>query len=78
MSQLASAEALKATARGRYLYAIVDGSSDGQTFDCPGLDSSTVYAIGDGAISAIVSDLPNQKLRPNDAGWRPTITCFAI
>ncbi len=64
MSLLASAEPLKATARGRYLYAIVDDASDGRTFDCLGLDGSTVYAIGDGAVAAIVSDLPNQKIRP--------------
>jgi Gas vesicle synthesis protein GvpL/GvpF len=64
MSLLASAEPLKATARGRYLYAIVDNTSDGRTFDYLGLDSSTVYAIGDDAVAAIVSDLPNQKLRP--------------
>jgi len=64
MSLLASAEPLRATARGRYLYAIVDSSSVGQTFDYLGLDGSTVYTIGDEAAAAIVSDLPNQKLRP--------------
>lgn len=64
MSLLVSAEPLKATVRGRYLYAIVDGSSDGRAFDYLGLDGSTVYAIGDDAVAAIVSDLPNQKLRP--------------
>ena len=61
MSLLASAEPLKATARGRYLYAIVDGSSNGRAFDYLGLDGSTVYTIGDDAVAAIVSDLPNQR-----------------
>ena len=64
MSLLVSAAPMKATVRGRYLYAIVDGSSDGQAFDYLGLDGSTVYTIGDDAVAAIVSDLPNQKLRP--------------
>ncbi len=64
MTLLASAEPMKATARGRYLYAIVDGASDGQTFDYPGMDGSTVYTIGDETAAAIISDLPNQKIRP--------------
>lgn len=64
MSLLVSAEPMKATVRGRYLYAIVDGSSDGRAFDYLGLDGSTVYTIGDDAVAAIVSDLPNQRLRP--------------
>ncbi len=64
MSLLASAEPLKATARGRYLYAIVDDASDGQTFEYLGVDGSTVYTIGDDTAAAIVSDLPNQKIRP--------------
>ncbi len=64
MSLLASAEPMKATARGRYLYAIVDGTSDGEILDYSGLDSSTVYTIGGDAAAAVVSDLPNQKLRP--------------
>ncbi len=64
MTLLASAEPLRAIARGRYLYAIVDGLGDGHTFDYLGVDSSTVYSIGNGSVAAIVSDLPNQKLRP--------------
>lgn len=64
MSLLVSTEPLKATVRGRYLYAIVDGSSDGRTFEFSGLDGLAVHTIGDGAAAAIVSDLPNQKLRP--------------
>ncbi|MFO0891266.1 MAG: GvpL/GvpF family gas vesicle protein [Isosphaeraceae bacterium] len=63
MSVLASSQPTNAVARGRYLYAIAEGVADGQTFDFPGLDGSDVHAIGDGTISAIVSDLPNQRLR---------------
>ncbi|HKI18818.1 MAG TPA: GvpL/GvpF family gas vesicle protein [Isosphaeraceae bacterium] len=64
MSLLATAEPLKATARGRYLYAIVDACADGQTFDFLGLDGSTVYTIGNDGVTAIVSDLTNHKIRP--------------
>jgi len=48
------------------LYAIVDGAADGQTFEYLGLDGSLVYSISEneGQIAAIVSDLPNQKIRP--------------
>jgi hypothetical protein len=66
MSQLASVEPLKATARGRYLYAIVDSAADGQAYEYLGLDGSQVYSISEneGQAAAIVSDLPNQKIRP--------------
>ncbi len=64
MSQVATEQTLTATARGRYLYAFVDGAADGQSFDMPGLDGTTVYTIGDNGLTAIVSDLPNQKIRP--------------
>ncbi|MGC8642540.1 MAG: GvpL/GvpF family gas vesicle protein, partial [Isosphaeraceae bacterium] len=64
MSLLATAEPLRAVARGRYLYAIVDGAPDSTTFDFPGLDNTLVHAIGDSGVAAIVSDLPNQKIRP--------------
>ncbi|WP_165227585.1 GvpL/GvpF family gas vesicle protein [Aquisphaera insulae] len=64
MSALASPQPLKAVARGRYLYAIAEDVPDGEVFDYLGLDGSEVHSIGDGHISAIVSDLPNQKLRP--------------
>jgi hypothetical protein len=64
MSLLASSQPITATARGRYLYAIVDGPSDGQIFDYSGLDGSMVYSIGDDQLAVVVSNLPNQKLRP--------------
>ncbi len=64
MTFLASSQPLKALARGRYLYAIAEGVPDGEVFDDLGLDSSEVHSIGDGRLSAIVSDLPNQKIRP--------------
>jgi len=64
MSLLASTEPLQATARGRYLYAIVDGAANGHTFDYLGLDGLRVYTISEDQFAAIVSDLPNQKIRP--------------
>ncbi len=64
MTQLATPQPIQATARGRYLYAVVDGSPDGSIYDFQGLDGAPVYTIGDATLAAIVSDLPNQKIRP--------------
>lgn len=48
---------------GRYLYAIVAdlGSRD---FGPIGMGNGQVYCLGDGEVSAVVSDLPNRKIRP--------------
>ena len=76
MSLLASTEPMKLTVRGRYLYAIVDGLSDEWTFEFSGLDGLPVHTIGDNcSAAAVVSDMPNQKLRPDAAGWRLTMPC---
>ena len=40
MSVLTTSQPLKAVARGRYLYAIVEGVPDGEVFDYLGLDGS--------------------------------------
>jgi hypothetical protein len=50
--------------RGRYLYAIVDGGGDRETLGFEGVDGAEVYSMGDGRISAVVSDLPDRKVRP--------------
>jgi hypothetical protein len=50
--------------RGRYLYAIVDGGLDHEDLGFEGVDGSEVYAMGDGRVSAVVSDLPDRKVRP--------------
>jgi hypothetical protein len=47
----------------RYLYAVIFGSED-RIFDFLGLDEMPVYAISDGKVSAVVSDAPNDKIRP--------------
>ena len=48
---------------GRYLYAVISGSED-RSFGSFGIDGHNVYAISDGFISAVVSDVPNEKIRP--------------
>jgi hypothetical protein len=50
--------------RGRYLYAIVDGGGDREALGFDGVDGAEVYSMGDGRISAVVSDLPDRKVRP--------------
>jgi hypothetical protein len=50
--------------RGRYLYAIVDGGGDREALGLEGVDGAEVYSMGDGRLSAVVSDLPDRKVRP--------------
>jgi hypothetical protein len=51
------------TQTGCYLYAIVAGA-DGGPFGVSGIDGSHVYTISNGRLAAVVSDVPNEKLRP--------------
>jgi len=51
------------TESGRYLYAIVAESEDPIHGDF-GIDGGTVYTISDGRLAAVVSELPNRKIRP--------------
>src|SRR5207253_2672636 len=53
-----------ATARGRYLYAIIDGGENTQPLGFTGLDGGEVYALGDEQVAAVVSDLPDRRVRP--------------
>lgn len=48
---------------GRYLYAVIAGSED-RSYGAMGIDEGSVYVISDGRISAVVSDAPNKKIRP--------------
>ncbi len=50
--------------RGRYLYAIIDGGGDREALGFEGVDGAEVYSMGDGLVSAVVSDLPDRKVRP--------------
>ena len=52
------------SARGRYLYAIIDRHGDSDALNLTGLENAPVYAIGDGPIVAVVSDIPDKKIRP--------------
>jgi len=49
--------------RGRYLYAIVPGGANPTLGDF-GIDNSLVYAISDGRLAAVVSNVPNDRIRP--------------
>jgi len=52
-----------AAKRGRYLYAIVPASGEGQ-YGVAGIDGLPVYTISNGRVAAVVSDVPNDKIRP--------------
>jgi hypothetical protein len=48
---------------GRYLYAVVPGPLE-RTFDFAGLNGSPVYTITNGKVAAVVSDIPDDRIRP--------------
>jgi hypothetical protein len=48
---------------GRYLYAVIETTKE-VDLGPVGIDGRVVYAINDGRVAAVVSDLPNEKLRP--------------
>ena len=56
-----SAKVAKGT--GKYLYAIV-ADGDGQNFGPIGLEGGMVYSQAKGRVAAVISDLPNGKIRP--------------
>jgi hypothetical protein len=49
--------------KGRYLYAVISGP-DERTYGDFGIDGATVYVISNGSVAAVVSDVPNKKIRP--------------
>ncbi len=53
-----------AQVKGRYLYAIIDGGQEQTLVGIVGMDGADVYTLGDGQVSAVVSDLPDRKVRP--------------
>jgi len=58
---------VQASARPRtYLYAIVLGGEE-RIYEWPGIDAQPVYSISNGGLSAIVSDVRGEKLRPERA-----------
>ncbi|HUY88113.1 MAG TPA: GvpL/GvpF family gas vesicle protein [Pirellulales bacterium] len=51
------------TARGQYLYAVIECDQD-RRFDWTGIDGAAVRALSDGRVAAVVSEAPGGKLRP--------------
>ena len=49
--------------KGKYLYAIVPDAGS-RTYGFAGIDGAPVYTIPNGRMAAVVSDVPNQKIRP--------------
>jgi hypothetical protein len=48
---------------GRYVYAIVTAPGE-QIYGMTGIDGAPVYTIANGRVAAVVSDVPNAKIRP--------------
>ncbi len=53
----------KAAIRGRYIYGIVLEPGE-RHYDFPGINGAAVYTISNGRLAAVVSDIPNEKIRP--------------
>jgi hypothetical protein len=52
-----------ATKSGRYLYAIVTAPGE-RTYDFAGIDGAPVYCIANGQVAAVVSDVLDDRIRP--------------
>jgi hypothetical protein len=48
---------------GKYLYAIVTAPGE-RTYDFTGIDGAPVYGIANGQVAAVVSDVLNDRIRP--------------
>lgn len=59
-------ERTKAKSQGRYLYAVVQARmDDAYGFSgITGINGGKVYSISNGRVAAVVSDVPNEKIRP--------------
>jgi hypothetical protein len=53
-----------AIATKTYLYAIINAAEARSTYGRIGIGESEVYTLVDGALAAVVSDVPNERLRP--------------
>jgi len=49
---------------GRYLYAVVNAAQAGLCDGLVGVGEGSVYAISEGQVAAVVSDVPNKRIRP--------------
>lgn len=48
---------------GQYLYAVIDCDQE-RVFDWSGMDGAAIRALTDGRLAAVVSEVPNAKIRP--------------
>ena len=55
--------ARRAAKSGRYLYAIVPAPGE-QAYDLAGIEGAPVYSISNGRVAAVVSDVANDRIRP--------------
>jgi hypothetical protein len=51
-------------ASGRYVYAVISAAEARPQYDAIGIDGAKVYSICIGQVAAVVSDVPNRKIRP--------------
>jgi hypothetical protein len=51
------------TTTGCYLYAVIDCPEDRQ-LNVAGMDGGAVRAVSDGLVAAVISDVPNGRIRP--------------
>jgi hypothetical protein len=63
MPALSEKPARHEVAAGCYLYAVIDSGAD-RALGATGLDGRPVYTLSDGRLAAVVSDLPDGKIRP--------------
>ena len=50
---------------GKYLYAVIAmADSEGMRPDVRGIDDGDIYTITEGEVAAVVSNVPNKKMRP--------------
>lgn len=49
---------------GKYIYAVIDTTTDKMHGELLGLDSAVVHTISLASITAVVSDLPDKRIRP--------------
>ncbi|MFO8011818.1 MAG: GvpL/GvpF family gas vesicle protein [Phycisphaerae bacterium] len=52
------------TSTGKYIYAIMAEGGLPEGFAAEGIDGGAVYAISDGCLAAVISDVPNRSIRP--------------
>lgn len=49
---------------GKYIYAVIDAVGDKIYDDLVGLDGAVVHTISHGPLAAVVSDMPERRIRP--------------